>query len=76
MTNEIRKYKGKNNIKDDEHIKLNKIINLKSIWLQLNIFIIIIQKNKNLHEQLLNIKYINEDITFFEEIRFTRCNKL
>ena len=31
MTNEIRKYKGKNNIKDDEHIKLNKIINLKSI---------------------------------------------
>ena len=31
MTNEIRKYKEKDNIKDDEHIELNKIINLKSI---------------------------------------------
>jgi hypothetical protein len=41
MTNEIRKYKEKNNLKDNEH---NKIINLKSIVIKLHLFIVIIQK--------------------------------
>ena len=56
ITNEIKKYKKKNNILDNENIDINHIINLKTICGKIaSFYCYYTKKNKNLHEQLLTL---------------------
>jgi len=73
---EINKYKNENKIENISTKDLKKIINIKTICSKINTYInYYFNRNKSLHEHLLNIKYKDQYITTNEVVIFKRKNK-
>lgn len=76
IENKITRYKLNNKIKEETHIDIKDVINLNTICSAISVNIRkYTKRNKSLHEQLLNMKYKDNNITVFLYVEFYRKKK-